>query len=154
MRFFEHPLRPCFVAICDQALAVFRAHEQHSSDDYEAGGVLIGEIRQRGLTVTASTPPQLSDTRSRYRFNRREAGHQQLVDGAWRASGGTQSYVGEWHSHPERQPTPSFVDKTGWAARSVCAGRSIVVVIVGQQGLYVGVQDGLRLVRLVEVPAY
>ena len=150
MRFFEHPSRPFFVAVCDEALAVLRDHEQHEINDTEAGGVLIGEQRDRGLTVTLSTPPQRTDRRSRYRFNRREAGHQQLVEIAWRQSGGQQSYIGEWHSHPEPVPTPSFPDRMGWAARSVCVRKALAVIIVGQEELYVGLQEGLTLTCLAE----
>lgn len=152
MRCFEHPYVPLFVAFCEQALEKFSAYEQQEADTYEAGGVLIGEMRVRGLTVTSATDPQPTDKRSRFRFSRREFGHQQLVDAAWSESGGTQSYLGEWHSHPEQYPNPSLVDRAGWAARSICANRSLVVVIVGQSELYVGIQERARLVRLVEVP--
>jgi integrative and conjugative element protein (TIGR02256 family) len=153
MRFFEHPVLPFFFAICDEALAVFRTYEQHGAEDTEAGGVLIGEERDRGLTITVATPPQTTDRRSRYRFHRREAGHQQLVEAAWRQSGGCQSYIGEWHSHPELHPFPSFVDRIGWSARSVCAAKPLAVIVVGQHGLYVGLQDRISLVRLEETRA-
>lgn len=150
MRYFEHPRRPFFVAFCEEALARFSAYEQHGADDPEAGGVLIGEKRERGVTVTDATAPQPTDKGSRFRFNRREIGHQQLVDAAWNESGRSKSYLGEWHSHPEQHPNPSFVDRAGWAARSIGTNGPIVVVIVGQSQLYVGMQEGTRLVRLVE----
>lgn len=85
----------------------------------EAGGTLLGRRIAGCLDVVIDgfTRPTGSDRRSRHAFFRSAAPHQRLVDEAWRASGGTVNYLGEWHTHPEPCPRPSDVDLSDWRRR-------------------------------------
>jgi integrative and conjugative element protein (TIGR02256 family) len=47
-------------------------------------------------------------------FDRRDPGHQAEALHRWRQSGRTMTFVGEWHTHPEPVPSPSFIDKMTW----------------------------------------
>lgn len=99
-----------------EALAVIRRHLQHESHQPEAGGVLLGRhiAGTSDIIVDRATAPMPGDRQSRHRFIRARRRHQQLIDRAWRESGGTCTYLGEWHSHPERVPVPSAVDRLDW----------------------------------------
>lgn len=82
----------------------------------EAGGILLGRYLQDSddVVVDDITEPLPGDERGRYFFHRGQHAHQRLLDAAWRASGGTRTYLGEWHTHPEPDPTPSCIDKMDW----------------------------------------
>lgn len=113
-------IRPCggrlqFSAACWETLLEFR--QTHSEP--EAGGILIGRRIQNSLDVIVDnvTIPGADDRRTRSSFFRSRRSHQRELDRAWRESGATSGYLGEWHSHPERQPHPSLIDYCGWARR-------------------------------------
>lgn len=82
----------------------------------EAGGVLLGRYLQESedVVVDAITEPLPGDKRGRFFFHRAQRAHQQALEQAWRATDGTRTYLGEWHTHPEPNPTPSCVDKWDW----------------------------------------
>lgn len=121
------------------------AHRQLADIDSEAGGVLIGETRPESLAVTEATTPQPGDTRGRLFFNRKAEGHQEHVVARWKESDGRLDYIGEWHTHPEKRPQPSLVDRAGWIWKSLQIGKPLLVLIVGQESCFVAVQDGLKL---------
>ena len=102
--------------IAPAARAVFSAHAQSDASALEAGGVLLGRhIRNsREIVVDLVTSPMPSDRRSRGRFFRSRGPHQAVIDRAWSDSDGTCTYLGEWHTHAERSPSPSVVDRVDW----------------------------------------
>lgn len=69
------------------------------------------------VVVDEVTIPMDGDERGRSRFHRARRLHQETIQRAWDRSEGTIGYLGEWHSHPERRPTPSLVDRYNWATR-------------------------------------
>ena len=54
------------------------------------------------------------DRRSRFQFFRARRWHQEAINRAWQESSGTCAYLGEWHTHPERYPMLSLVDRLRW----------------------------------------
>lgn len=83
---------------------------------FESGGILIGTLNHamNKTIITDITEPQHEDRQSRFMFIRREKGHQDIMDMLWKNSHYTKTYLGEWHTHNEPSPTPSFVDKRNW----------------------------------------
>ena len=69
------------------------------------------------IVIDAATEPMPGDRRTRYSFYRDKKRHQAALDAAWRASNGTCTYLGEWHTHPEAYPSPSGIDWKDWARR-------------------------------------
>ena len=98
------------------ALGKMLGHRQDQRDAAEAGGILLGRhIRDTAdIVVDRVTSPLPGDRRARSRFVRARRLHQDEIDLAWRESGGTTTYLGEWHTHPESQPWPSLIDWLGW----------------------------------------
>jgi integrative and conjugative element protein (TIGR02256 family) len=83
----------------------------------EAGGILLGRIMEPELLeawADDATVPSNSDRRSRFRFWRAKKPTQLRIDSAWQTSDGTNNYLGEWHTHPEDNPTPSGEDRRNW----------------------------------------
>ena len=103
---------------------------------HEVGGILLGSTRGNYLHIVQATPPQPQDRFGFTRFWRSASGHQQIASRAWTASGETVTYFGEWHSHPECDPSPSSIDRADWAKQLAKHRRDLVFLIQGVQGLY------------------
>ncbi|WP_081476757.1 Mov34/MPN/PAD-1 family protein [Brevibacillus laterosporus] len=91
-------------------------YQQHKSDDLEAGGILIGRILEENnhFIIDDASAPMPQDTWKRKSFKRCPEGHQLYFDTVWEETGGRCFYLGEWHTHPEKDPTPSYVDIREW----------------------------------------
>lgn len=94
----------------------FDNYMKNKSFRIESGGILIGTLNHavNKSIITDITEPQHEDRQSRFMFTRREKGHQDIMDTLWENSNNTKTYLGEWHTHNEPSPTPSFVDKRNW----------------------------------------
>ncbi len=117
------------------ALVVLRQYIQTTPEKAEAGGVLLGRhiLGTGDIIVDTVTAPMPGDLRSPFRFFRARLHHQEVIDRVWRESGGTCTYLGEWHTHSELCPSPSLLDRSGWQ-RKLLVDRftePIFFVIVG-----------------------
>lgn len=108
------------------------------SGQAEAGGVLLGAYRGADMEVTGLTRPGPMDQRRLYSFTRTDPLHDAANRLAWERSGGTVSYVGEWHSHPSGRVTPSSLDLGTWRSEARRCARPMVFVLVvpGQWALF------------------
>jgi integrative and conjugative element protein (TIGR02256 family) len=103
------------LVFADEAVLQMRAHAQRSRWQAEAGGVLLGRhlLDSKDMAVDEVTVPQKEDRRSRFNFFRSKQ-HSALARVRWDVSRGTSAYLGLWHTHPERDPSPSSVDRRDW----------------------------------------
>ena len=109
----------------------------------EAGGILIGNYRGPHVVVGTCTTPLPGDCRRNNLFDRRDAGHQAAALGAWERSEGTDTFVGEWHTHPVDHPNPSELDLRTWHDLLRRTSASLVFLIVGRRSLLCGIgHDG------------
>jgi integrative and conjugative element protein (TIGR02256 family) len=113
----------------------------------EAGGVLVGRYIRDCLDVVIDdvTIPMRGDRRGRCSFFRARDRHQQAIDQAWQESEGTIHYLGEWHTHPEKTPTPSPTDQADWnqhLQRDRFSGDTLFFIIVGTE--FIRVWEGHR----------
>lgn len=101
--------------ITDSAAQQLLSFAQRRWWQAEAGGVLLGRhlLDSRDVVVDEVTTPQSADRRSRFGFFRSRR-HEALAQERWRQQAGTSAYLGLWHTHPERDPTPSSVDYQDW----------------------------------------
>lgn len=100
----------------ESAQCKFDAYIKNNNFKVESGGILIGTLNHavNKIIITDITEPQHKDRQSRFMFTRCEKGHQDIMDTLWENSHYTKTYLGEWHTHNEPSPTPSFVDKRNW----------------------------------------
>lgn len=139
------------VIIAPEVLELIHHYRQVSTDDCESGGILIGIARGIHLEVTAATPPQISDQRSRMRFRRFEAGHKEILLKRWRASEGMENYVGEWHTHPEQDANPSPLDLREWSRASKRLKEPLLVIIGGTVSNFYAFADNQKCQRLQDI---
>jgi integrative and conjugative element protein (TIGR02256 family) len=80
----------------------------------EAGGIFLGTYRGNDIEVVGRTMPGPDDTRTFFSFLREDPTHQTAATEAWKISGRTQTFVGEWHTHPVGGVEPSSIDIATW----------------------------------------
>lgn len=121
----------------------------------ESGGILLGCYRGDNLQVTGRTLPGPSDNRQFLSFVRVDGTHQSAATRVWWDSGGTHTWVGEWHTHPMGGVLPSDTDLSSWSrlSRGCRMPMVFVLAVPGEWGLFVVQPSWLRrqAVRLVLV---
>ncbi len=80
----------------------------------ETGGFLIGIRRGPHIEVTSLTRQGPLDRASGISFERLCPSHRDQIHAAWERSGGIESLVGDWHSHPHGTADASGVDHSAW----------------------------------------
>jgi len=116
----------CLVLVSEAAGAQIRRYRQVRRRDPEAGGVLLGIRRGPHFEIVEVTAPQTMDGRSRYSFLRTGKVHRRL---------GLVGYLGEWHTHPEKSPAPSWTDRFGWNRLFAQTRQPLVHLILGTERL-------------------
>jgi integrative and conjugative element protein (TIGR02256 family) len=130
----------------DNVLSHFSQHRQHRFWHAEAGGQLFATFKGHIISIDAVTGPKITDYRTRYSYAACRRDAQADIDALHRLGF---HYVGEWHTHPQRIPNPSWRDKITMASRvrrSRHDMRGLIFVIVGSasfpKGLKVMLHDG------------
>jgi integrative and conjugative element protein (TIGR02256 family) len=95
------------VTIRQAVLETFDTHRQVRFYHREAGGQLFGHFVPGHWSVEEATGPRKGDRRGRFSFLPSRASEQREIE-AFHARG--LEYLGDWHTHPENQPTPSAKD--------------------------------------------
>lgn len=138
------------VVLRDEVIRTLRQYRQSGITAREAGGVLLGFRRGQHIEVLEASAPTIFDERSRFSFVRKPAKHQKLAQVRWEESNGTVDHVGEWHTHPQQHPIPSFVDEKEWKAMQFSRrdNSPMLGVIVGTKSLLVSIVYHSCIVRL------
>lgn len=104
------------VGVSATAASTLMSLAQNGEDAPESGGILIGRliVDTEDVVIDEVTVPTSSDRWGRFRFWRAKRPAQRRVDRAWNESGGTENYLGDWHTHPEDDPAPSGMDIENW----------------------------------------
>jgi len=134
-----------------QALSEFARWRQLRHWAREAGGQLFAREGEIDIHV-AVVGPRATDRRSRVSYTPdREAERIEIV----RMHAEGMHFVGDWHTHPEDRPDPSMRDRRSMSelfTRSSHGLNAMLLIIVGRldppEGLYVGLHDGAKLLRL------
>lgn len=141
------------IKINDNVLAIMNKYIQCKSK-YESGGILIGSILIEGKTIEINdcTEPIDGDKSSRYGFYRCNK-HNELLEDKWIESNYIKMYLGEWHTHPQSRPTPSYIDKQSWkklVKRSITESPIVIFLIIGIEiiELWIGNKSDSKLERL------
>lgn len=140
------------VVIMPKVIEKLQSYRQLSPVSREAAGVLIGERRENHIVIHAISEPGLGDIRSRFSVVRKSRHHQELVNELYHASGGMMNYLGEWHTHPEKFPAPSGLDKSSWY-KDINSSEPMVLIIVGQCAMWCGKITGSKIYVLEEIEA-
>ncbi|WP_316657822.1 Mov34/MPN/PAD-1 family protein [Ralstonia condita] len=134
------------VLIEPSVLVTLMRYRQTSAATPESGGILLGYRRGAHLHVSTMTTPQPGDTQHRYSFQRQAHRHQKIALERWEAEHKTMDYIGEWHTHPETEPTPSSIDTREWQNIYHTKSEPMVFLIAGTRNMvWAGVGRGNAL---------
>ncbi|WP_366512534.1 Mov34/MPN/PAD-1 family protein [Mesorhizobium sp.] len=122
--------------ISTEILESISVYVSSKSDVCEAGGILVGGYRGPHIEIVSCTTPLPRDIRKRHLFDRRDPGHQSAALKAWLTSSKTETFVGEWHTHPEAYPSPSQRDLVTWHGIMNRTPATLVFLIVGWQAIW------------------
>ncbi len=136
------------VVLCSKVRETFDRYIRDYNFDIEAGGILIGKIVDEDIVICDITEPYEKDTRGRYIFKRSAYGHQEYMDDLWSKSDNSLTYLGEWHTHDQKNIRASCVDYRNWhkIMRRNHNADVLVFLIVGRQEITVWIgYDGKLL---------
>jgi integrative and conjugative element protein (TIGR02256 family) len=111
----------------------------------EVGGILIGCYRGRDIDIRDYTGRGDADVSALFSFVRMDPSHQRAATAAWSTSGQTDTFVGEWHTHPFGEPAPSSVDTATWRRLTRDNGRPMAFAVVSPGAWKVFVVKRTRL---------
>lgn len=146
-----------FLVLPSNVLDKMKSHTQILKNDFEAGGLIIGALRQKKeelfllnspphIEITDVSEPGLNDLRTRFSFVRKGKHHRELVKKGKINSNNDIDYLGEWHTHPEANPLPSSIDVYHW--KKNLNGRHAALIIIGIESVWVGYWDGKKAIHL------
>jgi len=135
-----------------EVLEKFNKYRQTGNRN-EAGGILLGQVYNKRIVIDEITKPSFSDRAGRFFFIRNAKRAQKAVNTVWTQSAGKRIYLGEWHTHPEVNPFPSYDDRNliyNMLRHSKMEIDFLFLIIVGlgENDFYVGYQKGKSLSKL------
>jgi integrative and conjugative element protein (TIGR02256 family) len=147
---FRNQRNDGFVIVVSSVLNQISRYRQTLANDQEAGGILLGARRGRHIEITFATTPKRGDKRGRTDFHRISPFHQSFARRAWKRFDRKLDYIGEWHTHPEHNPSPSHIDIAEWRKLLRKRKTELVFMILGISGLWLGVSSANIVVALPE----
>lgn len=128
-------------------LNIFNKFRQFNGNHNERGGILLGqvdEIANKVLVCRASLPsPEDKSNFTSFTRNRHFA--QGIIDYEFNNSGGKNTYLGEWHTHPARSAIPSGQDLqmiSEQFSKNELKIEFLLFCIVAQEQLFLDLYEG------------
>ncbi len=132
------------IQISERILVVLEEFKQDKKP-YESGGILLGSVSKNNyIKITKMSLPNSFDKASRFSFERNKQIAQIIVDFEFYNSNGKTIYLGEWHTHPEKNPIPSTIDRKMIKQQfkeNTINESFLILIIQGLDSLYVGLYE-------------
>lgn len=140
--------------ISQKVLETVNKYRQIHSHEPEGGGMLFGRllIDSPDIVIDELSVPMEGDIRTRFSFHRSHKNHQKVLDCLWESSNKTCHYLGEWHTHPERNPSPSVVDINEWKrimTKTLTESNMFIFMIVGTE--QIRIWQGCRDTKMIHM---
>jgi integrative and conjugative element protein (TIGR02256 family) len=124
-------------------------------DESEAGGLLFAKFDFPTIRIAAATTPHKTDQRWKTLFVPNRFLQRLTINTHFKKG---DHFVGEWHTHPEPNPTPSKLDVKSMREAFLKSNHELnyfIMVIVGNRSdslvLWVSAHDGQHFEQLYEV---
>lgn len=130
-----------FILVHAEVVGLIASRVESGASSREAGGILLGSYRGDHIEVSGFTTPYPKDRRLFALFDRIDPLHQSTALTAWQQSGGTDTYIGEWHTHPEASPSPSWLDTRTWRKLIKRSNAPMVFAIGGFNDIWWGLGE-------------
>ncbi len=135
--------------IKEEVLESLRVYAQHEGN--EMCGVLTGsQIDDKTFRISKVSPPCVAHN-SRCGCERDASKANEFISLDYEESEHTRVYVGEWHTHPEKNPSPSGTDYnsiiSNFASSKICVP-FLLMIIVGTESIYYSIFNGAEFVTI------
>ncbi len=136
--------------IKEEVLATLREYAQHEGN--ELCGVLTGsQIDKKTFRISKVSTPCVAHN-SRCGCERDAAKANDFISLDYEESEHTRVYVGEWHTHPEKNPSPSGTDYCSiincFVSSEICVP-FLLMIIVGTDSLFLSAYNGTEFISIV-----
>jgi len=135
------------IHISDSVIEIFNRDKQINKNDNESGGILIGQIKDENIYILKASIPNRFDKASRLYFECNKDAAQIIINYEFYNSGNKSIYIGEWHTHPEDLPKPSFIDKKmikRQFKKNKLNEPFLILIIQGLKDLYMSLYNGKK----------
>ena len=117
----------------------------------ELCGILMGlQVGDNCYRISKISPPCVK-SHTRCDCERDAAMANQFIEEDYKTSEHTRFYIGEWHTHPEDNPTPSAVDyrsiEDNYQSASLVAP-FLLMIIVGTESFHISIYNGDKFVKI------
>ncbi|HIP13461.1 MAG TPA: hypothetical protein EYG73_12180 [Arcobacter sp.] len=122
-----------FDDVCIKALKKY----QQKNREYESGGILVGEIYPSGnKVIVRHVIVSKKATRSFMGVNIDKKEMQEELEKVRKKTKYEYYYIGDWHTHPEKNPTPSWIDKKSYkkTLKTIVLQTNFVVFLIVGNG--------------------
>jgi len=136
------------IKIIDSVVRVIESYIQDTKDKHESGGILLGQVKERNIYILNASTPNKFDKAGRYYFERNMEIAQIIVNYEFMNSNQKTIYLGEWHTHPVKIPSPSVKDRImikNQYNKNILNESYVLLIIQGLKGIYVGLFDGKKI---------
>ena len=133
------------IIISEQVKKILCSYRQVAAKSKEAGGILLGQVSSKEIYVSKATVPSKMDKRLPFNFERSPKSADLIPQYEHLNSDGFNTYIGEWHSHPEDNATPSSQDRKMIYQQyheNTILVKELVMVILGRKSDFIGLFDG------------
>ena len=129
-----------------------KRYQQKRKLQREAGGQLFARFDGLRIIVEEATGPRSRDRRTRTSYTPSRFAEQREIDTRYKRG---LHYIGDWHTHPEKIPSPSITD-----IRSIddCVSKSehslngFILIVVGSAkppgGFHISLHDGVQTLEV------
>lgn len=149
---YKLPNRFGFVVLPTNLLDTLYKYRQNINNQPEAGGILLGYRRGQHIEIVSASEPHGEDKQTRIRFVRQDPFHQKFAYDEWKKSKAYIDYIGEWHTHPEPDPTPSSIDLKHWGKiKNNNTKDEMIGIIIGLDGDWIGLMSYKPAMPLLEI---
>lgn len=149
-------LSDMILRIDQKVFDVFTSFIQDDELKPESGGILMGYyIDDYSFYISDLTTPSERDRRSRFNFIRSFINAQKALVHFFKSSNGKKIYLGEWHTHPEKLPSPSPTDFSSFEKQiktNVLNSKFIFMIIIGTEGIYAATHSASGLMDKKQIP--
>ena len=137
------------IHISENVLSILEKFKQNKFQN-ESGGIILGSVyKNNSIYINKVSLPTKCDKSSRNNFDLDKKIAQIIVDFEYYNSKGEIIYLGEWHTHPEKNPLPSYVDtkmiKQQYKENKINED-FLILLIQGTESLYVSLYDGNAII--------